>query len=63
MNLLKLEPARLFAIISALIVVAAAFGLPLSGSQTTALLAFAVAILGGGEAVRSQVTPLADPKL
>lgn len=56
--LLQHEPARVGGVVSALIALAVAFGLPLTPEQTGAVLAL-VAVLTG-EAVRHQVTPASE---
>lgn len=55
------EPARILALVSAVIAVAVGFGLPVTEEQVGLIMA-AVALLIG-EGTRSQVTPVNDPRL
>lgn len=57
LSAIRNNPVRVYSTITALIAVAAAFGFHLSADQQNSLLGFAAVILGGGEVVRSQVTP------
>lgn len=57
--LFKREPARILALVSAVIAVAVGFGLPVTEEQVGLIMA-AVALLIG-EGTRSQVTPVNDP--
>jgi hypothetical protein len=61
MNLIRTEPARVVAVVLAVIGVASAFGLGITDGQSDAIVAVVSAVLAllGGEAVRSQVTPAA----
>jgi hypothetical protein len=68
LNVLKNEPARVVAFVIAALGVATAFGLGITDGQQAATVALvgATLALGGGEAVRAQVTPtakLADQSL
>jgi hypothetical protein len=60
-NILRNEPARVTALVIALIAAASAFGLHVSEDQKAAIVAVVGAVLAllGGEVVRSQVTPVA----
>lgn len=55
------EPARILALVSAVIAVAVGFGLPVTEEQVGLIMA-AVALLIG-EGTRSQVTPVKFPRL
>lgn len=61
MHKLRTEPARVVAVLLALIGLGAAFGLNLTDDQVAAIVALVAAILAliGGETVRAQVTPTA----
>lgn len=60
---IKANPVRAVAIIRSIILVGLSFGLPLTGDQQTAILGLAGILLLSDEVVRSQVTPVSDPKL
>ena len=51
------EPARVLAVVQALLALAVAFGVDLTAEQSAAVLALAAAVAGALEVVRSQVTP------
>jgi len=51
------NPVRIMAILTAGIAVAIAFGADITNEQQNAVLMLAAAIFGGGELVRSQVSP------
>lgn len=53
------EPARIVAVVLALVGLAGAFGLNLTADQSGAIVAVVASVLalGGGEVVRAQVTP------
>lgn len=51
------NPVRLMAILTAGIAVSIAFGANITNEQQNAVLMLAAAIFGGGELVRSQVSP------
>ena len=55
------EPARVVAVVLAVIGVLSAFGLGITEGQTAAVVALVASVLAlaGGEATRSQVTPVA----
>lgn len=53
------EPTILISLLKALLIAGAAFGLPISDSQTEALLGVAVAVLALGVVNRQIVTPIA----
>ena len=55
------EPAMILAAVQALLALVAAFGLGLSPEQIGAVMALTAAVLG--ILTRSQVTPLASPRL
>lgn len=57
------EPARLVAIVVAVIGVLSAFGLGISDQQSAAIVACVSAVLAvvSGEAVRARVTPVNSP--
>ena len=59
MSIFKTEPARVLAIVQAVIVVAVVFGIDISDDQKEAILALVGAFLslGVGELIRSRVTP------
>lgn len=55
------EPVRVIGAITAILAVAAAFGLPITADQATKVVAAAAAVivlLGGAEVARSRVTPV-----
>lgn len=58
MNLLRREPTLIISLLKAALVVAVAFGLPISGDQTAALLGVAGAVLALGAVNRQVVTPV-----
>jgi hypothetical protein len=60
-NLWGREPAMILAAVQALLALVAAFGLGLSPEQFGAVMALTAAVLG--VLTRSQVTPLASPRL
>lgn len=57
---IKCEPARIYALIVAVIGAAAAFGFAVDGEQQAAILAVVAAVLaiGQGEATRAKVMPV-----
>ena len=55
------EPAMILAVVQAALALAVAFGVGLSVEQTGAVLAVSAAVLG--LLTRSQVTPVAAPRL
>ena len=55
------EPAMILAVVQAAMALVATFGLGLTVEQTGAVLALTAAVLG--LLTRSQVTPLASPRL
>jgi hypothetical protein len=59
LNTIKNEPARVVALVLAVIGVATAFGLGITDGQQAAIVAVVGAVLAliGGETVRAQVTP------
>ena len=61
LSLIKTEPVLFQGIIQAGLALAVAFGVGLDATQTGSLLAFSAAVLSF--ATRTQVTPLANPKL
>lgn len=58
MNLLRREPTLIISLLKAALVVAVAFGLPITGDQTAALLGVAGAVLALGAVNRQVVTPV-----
>lgn len=57
-DLARLEPARLYSILTAVVVLVVAFGVHLDDDKRKAIDGLLVVILlGGGQAVRSSVTP------
>lgn len=58
-NIFKTEPARVIAVLTALVALGSAFGLGITDGQLAAIVAVVSAVLSlvGGEAIRSQVTP------
>ena len=60
LTFLKNEPARVVAIVLAIIGVASAFGLGITSGQSDAIVSLVGALLAilGGETIRSQVTPV-----
>lgn len=61
MTLWNREPAMILGVIETVLALVLAFGLDLSGEQVGAIMAAAAALLA--LITRSQVTPLADPRL
>lgn len=57
-KLLSMEPTRLISLLRAGLLVAVAFGLPISDGQTQALIGLAVAGLALGEVNRAAVVPV-----
>lgn len=65
MRIVKEEPALIVGVVTAVIVLLVAFGVPISEDQRAAVVGVTAAVLalfGGGVAVRALVTPLANPK-
>ena len=60
-NLWGREPAMILAVVQGALALVVAFGLQLSAEQIGAVLALSAAILGA--LTRSQVTPVASPRL
>lgn len=60
-NLWGREPAMILAVVQAALALVAVFGLRLSAEQIGAVLALTAAVLG--LLTRSQVTPVASPRL
>lgn len=58
-HLLSYEPTLIIALIKAALVCAVAFGLPLDGDQTAAVIGLAGAVLALGAVNRAVVTPVA----
>lgn len=58
-SLIRDEPVLLANLFKAVLICAVAFGLPLTGDQTTALVGVAAATLAIGGVVRSAVAPVA----
>ena len=58
LDIARNNPVRVYSLLAALFAVGAAFGFRLSGDQQTALLGLAALLLGGGEVVRTKVTPV-----
>ena len=54
---IKNEPVRVYSVLASIVMAATAFGFNLSQQQSAAVLAIIAALLGGGQAVRSIVTP------
>lgn len=62
MDKFRLEPARIYAVALAVLVLVKAFGIHLTDDQDKAIDGvLVVLLLGGGEAVRAAVTP--NPKV
>lgn len=61
-SIMDVEPARVLAVVVAVLALAASFGLGVSEQQTAAIVAAVAAVLAlvQGEATRSKVTPTAS---